>query len=135
MATAPPIPTTVPPLPAGAFPSQPGALPPQQGNAAGQPVAGGAAVQALVPASAGQAEQEDSIFPAPLSLLPVELGVRIPVRDFRVRQLLALEPGAVIESQWTHGEDLPLAAGEVEVAWSEFEVVEARLAVRITRLA
>jgi flagellar motor switch protein FliN/FliY len=40
----------------------------------------------------------------------------------------------VIETQWNHGEDLPLAAGEVEVAWSEFEVVEAKLAVRITRL-
>jgi flagellar motor switch protein FliN/FliY len=41
----------------------------------------------------------------------------------------------VIESQWSHGEDLPLASGDVQVAWSEFEVVETRLAVRITRLA
>jgi flagellar motor switch protein FliN/FliY len=41
----------------------------------------------------------------------------------------------VIETQWTNGDDLPLAAGEVQVAWSEFEVVETRLAVRITRLA
>ena len=34
-----------------------------------------------------------------------------------------------------HGDDLPLAAGEVRLAWSEFEVVENRLAVRVTRLA
>ncbi len=59
----------------------------------------------------------------------------VPVRDFRVRQLLALAPGEVIESQWGHGEDLPLASGDVQLAWSEFEVVETRLAVRITRLA
>ncbi len=59
----------------------------------------------------------------------------VPVRDFRVRNLLALEPGQVIESQWGHGDDVPLAAGEVQLAWSEFEVVDTQLAVRVTRLA
>jgi hypothetical protein len=53
----------------------------------------------------------------------------------RVRNLLALEPGQVIETQWAHGEDLPLAAGDVQLAWSEFEVVDSELAVRVTRLA
>lgn len=67
--------------------------------------------------------------------LPVELEVTVPVRNFRVRNLVALEKGAVIESQWRHGEDMPLSAGAVQLAWTEFEVVEARLAVRITRLA
>jgi flagellar motor switch protein FliM len=65
----------------------------------------------------------------------VQLGVSIPVREFRVRQLLALAPGQVIETRWNHGDDLPLAAGEVQLAWSEFEVVETRLAARVTRLA
>jgi flagellar motor switch/type III secretory pathway protein FliN len=37
--------------------------------------------------------------------LPVELDVAVPVREFRVRNLLALEPGQVIETQWAHGED------------------------------
>ena len=67
--------------------------------------------------------------------LPVELEVVIPVREFRVRGLLALEKGSVIETQWSHGEDLPLSAGAVQVAWSEFEVIETKLAVRLTRLA
>ena len=58
----------------------------------------------------------------------------IPVRPFRVRNLLALDPGQVIETAWAHGEDMPLAAGEVQLAWSEFEVVESKLAVRLTRL-
>jgi flagellar motor switch/type III secretory pathway protein FliN len=57
------------------------------------------------------------------------------VREFRVRNLLALGPGQIIETQWAHGEDLPLASGDVQLAWSEFEVVESQLAVRITRLA
>jgi flagellar motor switch/type III secretory pathway protein FliN len=70
----------------------------------------------------------------PVAQLPVELEVAVPVRDFRVRNLLSLEPGQVIETQWSHGEDLPLAAGDVQLAWSEFEVVDTQLAVRLTRL-
>ena len=69
-----------------------------------------------------------------MARLPVELDVAVPVRQFRVRNLLALELGQVIESQWPSGEDLPLATGEVQLAWVEFEVVEADLAVRLTRL-
>jgi flagellar motor switch protein FliM len=70
----------------------------------------------------------------PVARLPVELDVAVPVRDFRVRNLLVLEPGQVIESQWSHGEDMPLASGAVQLAWSEFEVVDSQLAVRVTRL-
>ena len=70
-----------------------------------------------------------------LSRLPVELDVAIPVREFRVRHLLALEAGQVVETEWAHGEDMPLAAGNVQLAWSEFEVVDSQLAVRVTRLA
>ena len=67
--------------------------------------------------------------------LPVEVEVAIPLRDFRVRNLLALTTGVVVESQWVHGEDVPLAAGDVQLAWSEFEVIDTQLAVRLTRLA
>ena len=52
-----------------------------------------------------------------------------------MRNLLAITSGEVIETQWSHGDDLPLSAGEVQLAWSEFEVVDTRLAVRVTRLA
>jgi flagellar motor switch protein FliN/FliY len=92
--------------------------------------------QALVPVAPEAREQvEASVFSPSVALLPVELDVAVPVRDFRVRNLLALEPGQLIESQWVHGEDVPLASGEVQLAWSEFEVVESRMAVRVTRLA
>ncbi len=70
-----------------------------------------------------------------VALLPVELDVAVPVSDFRVRNLLALECGQVIETRWGHGEDVPLSAGEVQLAWSEFEVVDSQLGVRVTRLA
>jgi flagellar motor switch protein FliM len=69
-----------------------------------------------------------------MALLPVELDVSVAVDEFRVRNLLALEPGQVIETHWGHGDDVPLAAGDVQLAWSEFEVVDTQLAVRLTRL-
>ena len=72
---------------------------------------------------------------APVSRLPVLVDVVVPVREFRVRNLLALEPGNVVETDWGHGDDMPLTAGKVQLAWSEFEVVDTELAVRITRLA
>lgn len=92
--------------------------------------------QALVAISAqDQPLCDQAVFSAPVALLPVELDVTVPVREFRVRNLLALEPGQLIESQWGHGEDVPLASGEVQLAWTEFEVIDTQLAVRVTRLA
>jgi len=80
-------------------------------------------------------EDEERRLSSPVAHLPVEIDVLIPVREFRVRNLLALAPGHVIESHWANGEDLPLAAGDVQLAWSEFEVIDAQLAVRVTRQA
>jgi flagellar motor switch protein FliN/FliY len=91
--------------------------------------------QALVPAPQAPQDEEPPVFRAPIPRLPVALGVTIPVREFRMRQLLALTPGQVIETKWSHGDDLPLAAGDVQLAWGEFEVIETQLAVRVTRLA
>ena len=93
------------------------------------------APQALVPVAPAVEEPENSAYGPQILRLPVELEVSVPVREFRVRHLLALAPGEVIESQWVNGNDLPLAAGEVQLAWAEFEVLETKLAVRITRVA
>ena len=93
------------------------------------------AEQALVPLPQLAEEGDSIVLSGPVARLPVELDVAIPVREFRVRNLLALQPGQVVETQWTHGEDMPLSAGEVQLAWSEFEVVDSVLAVRVTRLA
>jgi len=79
-------------------------------------------------------EEDTELLKGPVSRLPVELDVTVPLPEFRLRDLLALEPGQVIESKWGYGDDVPLAAGEVQLAWSEFEVIDNQLAVRITRL-
>jgi flagellar motor switch protein FliN/FliY len=71
---------------------------------------------------------------SPLVRLPVQLDVMVPVPAFRVQDLLSLEPGAVLESRWTHSEDIPVWCGGVQLIWAEFEVVEQKLAVRVTRI-
>jgi flagellar motor switch/type III secretory pathway protein FliN len=117
--------TALPQPPAGGEP--PRAVPPpvEKSRQASEPTS------APLPAEG----EEETRLSSPVVRLPVELDVAIPVRDFRVRHLLALAPGHLIESQWGHGEDVPLAAGRVQLAWSEFEVIETQLAVRVTRLA
>jgi flagellar motor switch protein FliM len=108
----------------------PVSAPPRLPEAAVAAVSG--AEQALV--ASPQLPEEAIKLTAPVARLPVELEVAVPVRDFRVRNLLALAPGQVIETQWAHGADMPLASGDVQLAWSEFEVVDTQLAVRVTRL-
>jgi flagellar motor switch/type III secretory pathway protein FliN len=93
------------------------------------------ASQALVPATRPSEEEAETPFSPQVLCLPVELDITVPIRGFRVRHLLALEPGKLIESQWSSGNDLPLAARDVRLAWTEFEVVESKLAVRVTRMA
>jgi len=70
-----------------------------------------------------------------LAGLPLQLDVTIPIPSFRVGDLLALEKGAVLGSGWAHTEDVPVWCGGAQLAWTEFEVVEDKLAVRITRIS
>jgi flagellar motor switch protein FliM len=70
-----------------------------------------------------------------LGALPVELKVAIPIPSFRVRDLVTIEKGRVLASEWANGEDLPLSCGDTQLVWTEFEVVDQKMAVRVTRLA
>jgi flagellar motor switch protein FliN len=69
-----------------------------------------------------------------LAGLPMQLDVTVPIPGFRVQNLLALEKGTVLESRWPHSEDVPVWCGGVQLVWTEFEVVDQKLAVRVTRL-
>lgn len=69
-----------------------------------------------------------------LSGLPMQLDVTVPVPEFRVGDLLALEKGAVIETRWPHTDDVPVWCGGAQLVWTEFEVLGRKLAVRVTRL-
>jgi flagellar motor switch protein FliN/FliY len=67
--------------------------------------------------------------------LPCLLTIEIPVPGFTVADLVNLKQGRLIASRWTVGQDVPLRINDALIAWSEFEVVQNRLAVRLTELA
>jgi flagellar motor switch protein FliN/FliY len=69
-----------------------------------------------------------------LAGLPMQLDVTIPIPSFRVQDLLALEKGTILESGWPHTDDVPVWCGGSQLVWSEFEVIDEKLAVRVTRL-
>jgi len=70
-----------------------------------------------------------------IKAIPIEIDVAIPIRRFQVRNVLGLAAGQVVETRWAEGEDVPLAAHGTQLAWTEIEVMDQKLAVRITRLA
>ena len=72
---------------------------------------------------------------SPLARLPLQLDVTVPIPSFRVEDLLTLEKDTVLESGWSHTEDVPVWCGGVQLAWTEFEVVDEKLAVRVTRIS
>jgi len=67
--------------------------------------------------------------------LPCVLSIDLTLGTFTVRDLLRLEPGAVLESKNANGADVPVIVNSRLVGWAEFEVVGQRLAVRMTELA
>lgn len=70
-----------------------------------------------------------------LSRLPMRVAVGVPLPRFKVRDLLALSSGQLVLSAWASTTDVPLSVGCAQLSWAEFEVVEQRMAVRMTRLA
>jgi hypothetical protein len=70
-----------------------------------------------------------------LQRIPMLLSAGIPLPGFRVRDLVGLKPGLTVSSTWSCTDDVPLKVGAVQLSWSEFEVVEQRMAIRLTRLA
>ena len=51
---------------------------------------------------------------------------------FTIADLLALKEGSIVETACHHTSDVPLRVNHLLIGWTEFEVVEDRLAVRIT---
>jgi flagellar motor switch protein FliN/FliY len=63
------------------------------------------------------------------------LTIEISVPGFTVGDLVHLGRGRIIATRWVVGQDVPLRVNDELVAWSEFEVVQNRMAVRLTELA
>ncbi len=88
-------------------------------------------------AAAVQASPEASVTDrwARVEGLPCLLSIEIPVPSFTVSDLVHLACGTIVATGWTAGQDVPLEVNGELIAWSEFEIVQDRLAVRVTEIA
>jgi flagellar motor switch protein FliM len=69
-----------------------------------------------------------------LAQLQITMRVGVPLNRFRVKDLLSLQVGQVIESLSPKNDDIPVAVGDVQLGWCEFEIIEQRIGLRLTRL-
>jgi flagellar motor switch protein FliN len=89
-------------------------------------------------AAAAQAKPEAAMVTDPwtrVEALPCLLSIEIGVPNFTVGDLVALQAGRLIDTRWTVGADVPLLVNGELIAWSEFEIVNNHVAVRLTELA
>lgn len=77
--------------------------------------------------------EEHTAWPV-LQRLSITMTAEIPLRRFKIQDLLGLAEGQVFESVSSNTEDVPLRVGDVQLGWTEFEVVDQRIALRLTRL-
>jgi flagellar motor switch/type III secretory pathway protein FliN len=64
--------------------------------------------------------------------LPCTLTLDVPVVRFTVGDLLKLTTGSIVETACHHTSDVPLRVNQLLIGWTEFDVIDDRLAVRIT---
>lgn len=70
-----------------------------------------------------------------LQWLPCNLSVELSVPRVTVGDVLRLAPNSVVETRWQQNADVPIRANGELLAWAEFEGVDEKLAVRVTRIA
>ena len=67
--------------------------------------------------------------------LPCTLTLELPVTRFTITDLLKLGPGSIVETACHPTSDVPLRVNQLLIGWTEFDVIDERLAVRITEKA
>jgi flagellar motor switch protein FliN/FliY len=70
-----------------------------------------------------------------LPWLPCTVSVEIPLARFTIGDLSRLGQESIVTTTFRHLSDIPLYVNGQFIGWSEFEVIDDRLAVRITEIA
>jgi len=94
-----------------------------------------AAVQAVKQAPARESAELSKDPAARFGWLPCHLSLDLPITGFTVGDLLRLAKGSIAETSCPQEEDIPVRVNGLLIGWAEFEVIEDRLAIRITELA
>jgi flagellar motor switch protein FliN/FliY len=66
--------------------------------------------------------------------LPCELCVALEVPQFTIRDLLSLGINSLVTTRRREGAHVPVLVNDVMVGWAEFDVIDGRLAVRMTEM-
>lgn len=66
--------------------------------------------------------------------LACHLYVALKVPHFTIRDLLSLSVDSVVDTRRPEGAHVPVMVNGVMVGWAEFDVIDERLAVRLTEL-
>jgi flagellar motor switch protein FliN/FliY len=66
--------------------------------------------------------------------LPCQLCVALEVPHFTVRDLLSLSVNSLVDTCRREGAHVPVLVNSIMVGWAEFDVIDGRLAVRMTEM-
>jgi flagellar motor switch protein FliN/FliY len=66
--------------------------------------------------------------------LPCQLMVSLEVPHFTTRDLLSLSVNSLVNTRRREGAHVPVMVNGVMVGWAEFDVIDGRLAVRMTEM-
>ena len=66
--------------------------------------------------------------------LPCQLTVALEVPYFTIRDLLSLSVNSLVNTRRREGAHVPVMVNGVMVGWAEFDVIDGRLAVRMTEM-
>ena len=73
------------------------------------------------------------IWPEALEL-PCRLYVALGVPHLTIRDLLSLRLNSLVDTERREGAHVPVLVNGVMVGWAEFDVIDGRLAVRMTEM-
>ncbi|MGH9407389.1 MAG: FliM/FliN family flagellar motor switch protein [Terriglobia bacterium] len=66
--------------------------------------------------------------------LPCVLSLELSVAGFKVRDLLALSAESIIDSRYNATGHVPVCVNGVKVAMAEFDVLQTRVAIRLSEV-
>ena len=66
--------------------------------------------------------------------LPCQLMVSLEVPHFTTRDLLSLDVNSLVNTRRREGAHVPVIVNGVMLGWAEFDVIDGRLAVRMTEM-
>jgi flagellar motor switch protein FliN len=69
---------------------------------------------------------------APIQDVPIEISVELDRRMLRIRDILELQPGSVVEMPRSAGENIDIYIGGKLVGFGEIVIIENTMGVRIT---